>query len=327
MKHVTQLEYGGPEVMKLGQSDIPQIQKNQSLVEIKSTSINRADTLQRQGLYAIPKGVTNILGLEFAGYELDENRNRIRKVMSILPGGGYSQYAVVNKDHLIDIPDNIPLDIAGGICEIYLTAYLLYKLSDLKKGDSCLIYAAASGVGQAALQLCNIFGINVIASCSKEKVQIVTKYTKNIIIRDQSIEQQFQQLQIIHPLGVNAVFDCIGKQNYKLTLDSLTIDGKWIVYGLITGGIIDNFNLSPLLQKRINLINTTLRSRSDDFKKNLIDEFKQNVLPYLQSGQIEIPVDSITKIKWDQDGINQFIRLHTEMEQNKNAGKQIIYFE
>ncbi|CAD8044893.1 unnamed protein product [Paramecium primaurelia] len=327
MKHVTQQEYGSPQVLKLGESDIPKPLENQSLIEIKSTSINRADTLQRQGLYAIPKGSTSILGLEFAGYELDENGNRIRKVMSILPGGGYSQFVVVNKDHLIDVPANIPLEIAGGICEVYLTAYLLFKLSDLRKGDSCLIYAAASGVGQAALQLSNIFGINAIASCSKGKVDAIKKYTKNIIIRDESIDEQFKQLQTLFPQGVNAIFDCIGKQNYKLTVDSLAIDGKWILYGLITGGLIENFNLGSLLQKRISLINTTLRSRPDDFKKNLIAEFKQYVLPYIANGDIEIPVDSITKIKWDQNGINEFIRLHTEMDQNKNVGKQIVVFE
>lgn len=72
---------------------------------------------------------------------------------------------------------------------------------------------------------------------------------------------------------MNAVFDCIGKQNYKLTVDSLAIDGKWILYGLITGGLVENFNLASLLHKRISLINTTLRSRPDEFKKNLIEEF------------------------------------------------------
>ncbi|CAD8067253.1 unnamed protein product [Paramecium primaurelia] len=327
MKHVNQTEFGGPNVLKLGESLIPKPNQNQSLIEIHSTSINRADILQRQGKYPPPKGVTNILGLEFAGYELDREGNRLRRVMGILSGGGYAQYVAVNKDHLIDVPSNITLDAAGGISEIYLTAYLQYKLSELKKGNSCLIYAAASGVGQATLQLCNHYGVIGIASCSQMKVQKIQQYTNFIVHRDQSIKDQIQMIRQYQPQGVTAVFDCVGQQNYQMTLESLGIDGKWILYGLLTGGQIEKFNLAPLLGKRIHLINSTLRSRSDQFKAELVKDFTKNILPLIEKGQISIPIQSVTKVQWNEEGINKIIRLHNEMELNSNVGKLIVSFQ
>ncbi|CAD8081067.1 unnamed protein product [Paramecium sonneborni] len=326
MKHVNQTEFGGPNVLKLGESLIPQPKTNQSLIEIHSTSVNRADILQRQGKYPPPKGITNILGLEFAGYELDQQGNRLRRVMGILSGGGYAQYVAINKDHLIEIPSNIPFHTAGGISEIYLTAYLQYKLSELQQGNACLVYAAASGVGQATLQLCNLFGVKAIASCSQDKIQNIQHYTNLIVHRNQSIQDQISQIKQYQPQGVQAVFDCVGQQNYQITLDSLGMDGKWILYGLLTGGSIDKFNLAPLLIKRIHLINSTLRSRSDQFKAQLVQEFKINILPFIENGQISIPIESVTKVTWDQQGINQIIGLHTLMESNKNVGKLIIQF-
>lgn len=209
MKHVHLNGFGDTSVMVLKESSIPKLKPNESLVEILGTSLNRADTLQRAGKYPSPPGMSEILGLECAGYVVDEEGKRVKRVMTLLSGGGYAQYVAVPSDHLIEIPEDFPIEKviffltfclflqACGISEVYLTSYLQIKLANLQKGDFCLIYAAASGVGIATIQICNLLGIIPIASCSAGKVHQVKQFTTNVIDRG---EGENAQLQIIRDI-------------------------------------------------------------------------------------------------------------------------------
>lgn len=125
---------------------------------------------------------------------------------------------------------------------------------------------------------------------------------------------------------MDAVFDCVGAQNGKLTLEALGLDGKWILYGLM-GGANMELNLASLLGKRIQLIPTTLRARSEEFKSELIGSFRERVLPLLANGRVKVPVDRIVRVEWSEEGVSKIGELHAEMEGNGNAGKLNVVFE
>src|SRR5207249_1466402 len=119
----------------------------------KATALNRADLLQRRGLYPPPPGASSILGLEMAGV-VDQAGNGVTKwkpgdrVCTLLPGGGYAELVTIPSEMAMPIPDNLSFEEAAAIPEVFLTAYLcFFKLGGIKPRYGVLIHAGASGVG------------------------------------------------------------------------------------------------------------------------------------------------------------------------------------
>ena len=146
MKAVLMQGFGGVDVLKIGDIAIPKLKDNQVLVKVMATSINRPDLLQRIGLYPPPPGESEILGLEVAGVieELGpgvSGWNVGEKVMSLVGGGGYAEYAAAYAPHLIPIPENMTCFEAACICESYITAFLnIFLLGEFKAGQIALLH-------------------------------------------------------------------------------------------------------------------------------------------------------------------------------------------
>jgi len=328
MKHVGLNGFGDPSVLKIDESPIPQPNQDQVLIRVKSAGLNRADVLQRQGKYPPPKGASNILGLEAAGYlcNSDGSVNTSKKVMTLLAGGGQAQYCLTHKNHVIEVPENISLEQAGGLPEVWITAFLLLELGQIKPNDKVLIYAGASGVGTAAIQLVRLFGGIPIVTCSTEEK---VKFTKNLgaefAINYKATDNLSKSiLDVTGNKGVDIILDCVGPQYYSINTEVAAMDARWILYGLLSGAKT-TANFAPLVGKRISLIATTLRSRSDDYKSDLIQRFKDKVLPHFNDGKLKVCIDSTLPVNWKnaepiQEG-------HKIMERNANSGKIIYSFE
>lgn len=170
--------------MYVGNVPLPNPEKDEVLVKMEATAVNRADTLQWKGQYPPPKGASDIIGLECSGYilnSLEEYKEKTykknKRVMALLSGGGYADVVWVHKDHLIEIPEGLSFEEAAAIPETWLTAYQLLKFVGwAKEGDTVLIHAAASGVGTAAIQLCKLLKLTAISSASSSsKLEFVRK--------------------------------------------------------------------------------------------------------------------------------------------------------
>ena len=124
MKAVVQDAFGGPDVLKAGEKPLPVCNENEVLIRVEYSALNRADLMQRTGNYPPPAGVTDVLGLECSGYLVEsDGTSATRKVMALLPGGGYAQFAKVHKDHVLDVPEFVTLEQAAAITEVWATAY------------------------------------------------------------------------------------------------------------------------------------------------------------------------------------------------------------
>ena len=121
MKAIVCDGHGGPEVLKVVERPIPVPKEDEVLIKVKYSAMNRADIMQRRGLYPAPKGATDILGLEVSGYELKSEKRK--RVIALLPGGGYAPYVVAKQDHVIELPDYIELETAAAITEVWVTAF------------------------------------------------------------------------------------------------------------------------------------------------------------------------------------------------------------
>ena len=141
-----------------------------------------------------------------------------------------------------------------------------------------MVYAGASGVGTAAIQIGKLLGVNIYSVVSsEEKGKICSELGAKGVVYYKDNPNWSKDLIAFKGGNFNAVLDCVGSDNYESTIDLLDIDGKWILFGLLSG-FKTNLNLASLLAKRISLISTTLKTRSDQYKNNLIADFTKTAL-------------------------------------------------
>src|SRR6185369_15561478 len=152
------------EVLELKDVPTPEPGPEEVLVHVRSSALNRADLLQRQGHYAPPPGAPqNIPGLEFAGEVAAFGANARRwqkgdRVMGIVAGGAHAEFVTAHQDALAVVPPNLEWSAAGAIPEVFITAHDALQQAGFKAGASVLIHAVGSGVGLAATQLVSALG-------------------------------------------------------------------------------------------------------------------------------------------------------------------------
>lgn len=327
MKYV-HYENGGPEKMSIKTTSVPKLKEREVLLKVYATAINRADTLQRKGLYPPPPGESDILGLEVSGTveavgsQCTGSWQMGDRVMALLAGGGYAEYVAVPEDLLMQVPPNMDLKTAGAVPEVWLTAYqLLHVVGELQKGDTVLIHAGGSGVGTAAVQLCVLAGCTpIVTAGSESKLQAAKDLGAAAGFNYKQGDWSDKVLEFTKGKGVNLILDCIGGSYYEMNMKSIGVDGRWVLYGLLGGGSISGDMFSQLLRKRVRITGTTLRARSLPYKKLVTDGFSKSCLPLFQEGaspQLKPIIDTVFPFHKVADA-------HRYMESNQNTGKIVL---
>ncbi|XP_041463513.1 quinone oxidoreductase PIG3-like [Lytechinus variegatus] len=331
MQAVQQSGTGGPEVLGVVEVPIPKPGPHELLMKIHSSAINRADTLQRRGLYPVPPGSTSVFGLEAAGevYDLANSTpgkwKKGDRVMALLPGGGNAQYSTAHEDHLIPVPDHLTFQEAAAIPEVWLTAFqLLYFIASLKKGDIVLIHAGGSGVGTAATQLVKeAGGIPIVTAGTEAKLQKARSLGAAEAFNYKEVDFAEKVLEVTQGKGVNIVLDCVGGSYWEKNVKAMAPDATWVLYGLMGGPKVEGALLGAVLRKRISIRGTTLRPRSDEYKAELIKAFTERALPHFTpSSPGEQPhfqpiVDRVFQLE-------EISAAHQYMDENKTMGKVIL---
>eukprot|EP00340_Litonotus_pictus_P000629 CAMPEP_0170521568 /NCGR_PEP_ID=MMETSP0209-20121228/6957_1 /TAXON_ID=665100 ORGANISM="Litonotus pictus, Strain P1" /NCGR_SAMPLE_ID=MMETSP0209 /ASSEMBLY_ACC=CAM_ASM_000301 /LENGTH=301 /DNA_ID=CAMNT_0010808531 /DNA_START=40 /DNA_END=942 /DNA_ORIENTATION=- len=284
----------------MDECEIPSQKKENRLIKVASFGINRAELMIRAGKYPLPKNFSSINGLEAAGYLVDlDGTITDQRVMAITEGGSYAEYVQVHQSHLMPVPENVDMRVAGAIPEVFLTAFQLLRY--VKKSDNLfpeanvLVHGAASGVGTTLIQMLNkIYKANSIALCGSEnKVAILkdlgaglvvlrTKENKNDIIKD--------YLGGLPNRKLNAVLDHVGKAEFHNNLHLLGADGTFVNYSALSGPKVENVDLREMLSKRVSLFFTTLAARSTDYKAQLVKELNEEVTEYLRREEMKVVV-------------------------------------
>lgn len=265
----------------------PSCDAGQIRIRVAAAGLNRADLLQRAGLYPPPPGVSDVLGLECAGIVSEVGAGSHwqvgDRVCALLAGGGMAEEVVVDGRHVLPAPEGLSLVEAAVLPEVYATAWLnLFRLGALKPGEKALLHAGASGVGSAGIQLCKAFGNPCWVSVgSPERLAYCESLgAQGGVLRTQDLEG----LRDFAPFDV--ILDPIGARYAALNLDLLARDGRWVIIGLM-GGREAQLDLAKLLGKRVQLTGSTLRNRDDVFKGELIDELRRQVWPLFAEGRLD----------------------------------------
>ncbi|GIU82982.1 MAG: NAD(P)H-quinone oxidoreductase [Acidobacteria bacterium] len=326
MKAVFVREFGGIENLTIEEVDEPSGPKgDEVLIKVMASAINRADILQRRGLYPAPKDAPErILGLEFSGevIAIGEKVSKFRvgdRVFGIVSGGAQAEMIVSREDLLMKIPENLSFIEAAAIPEAFITAHdAIFTLGKLQPSESILIHAVGSGVGLAALQLAKTVNARTFGtSRSKEKLEKCFQFGLDEAIL---MKEEINFAEIIRAetagKGVELIIDLVGASYFQMNLESLALKGRLILVGL-TGGSKAEFNLGVALSKRLRIIGTVLRSRSFEEKVEATKKFAEYALPLFRSGKLKPNVDVVFKM-------NQIMQAHEYVESNKNFGKVVL---
>lgn len=302
--------------------EIPALKEGEALVQVEACSVNRADLLQRRGLYPPPPGASPVLGLDFAGFVVEAPGGSAFKdgdrVFGLVAGGGYGRYAAVPVDHLVSIPENLSFAEAAAAAEVFFTAYYnLFVQAGMKKGDTLLVHGAGSGVGTAAVQLASAIGATVVVTAGKEeKIKRAIDLGAGAGINYREEDFAPRVMEITGGKGVDIVLDWIGASYLSRHLDILKTRGRLVLIGLM-GGSSGEINLAPILMKRIKIIGSVLRSQSREEKAEIARGFAQTVLPMLQSGRVKPIVDRIFSISEVEDA-------HRYLASGEHFGKIVL---
>lgn len=320
MKAIVADGFGGPEVLRVGTSEIPTIGDSEILIHVKAAGINRADIDQRKGLYPPPPGSSSILGLEVSGVvdSVGKSVTKFRpgdRVMALVAGGAYAEKAAADEALCFSIPEGMNFAEAATLPEAFFTVWLnVFQLGKLRAGEKLLVHGATGGVGLTAIQLAKILGAQVIStSRSPEKLKICEQYGASLAI--DTSKENFEKVLKSHFEGgaVDVILDCVGQTMFSANIRVLNKLGRIILIDALSGEE-STLNLGDLIGKCLTVIGSVLRPRSIVEKRKIGDEIRSNLTPLLTSKIFRI----IPKIEFSFEKVADAHRL---MESNNYIGK------
>jgi putative PIG3 family NAD(P)H quinone oxidoreductase len=301
----------------------PDLKKDEVLISIKASAINRADLLQRSGNYPVPPGASPILGLECSGIVEEvggqvENLIKGDEVCALLAGGGYAEKVSVPSGQVLKVPKGFSFEQAAALPEVFATAYFnLYMEANLSEGEKTLIHAGASGVGTAAIQICKAKGNPCFVTAgTKEKISRCMELgAEGGTVRN---EENFADAvaKWTDNNGVQVILDPVGANYLEDNMKSLTLEGRLVMIGLM-GGAKTSINLGLLMMKRLRIIGSTLRAQPIPKKTEIMNNLNENIWPLLESGDIKPIIDTVIPIE-------EVDKAHELMESNQTFGKVIL---
>lgn len=322
MKGVIVNNPGGPEQLEIIDLPSPQPQAGELLIEVHAAAVNRTDIVMREGKAGY---TTNpILGVEVAGTVIEVNGESTFKVgdrvMGLVNGGGYAEYAVMPMDRAIPIPDSFSFAEAAAIPEVFLTAYqTLYWIGKLQQGETVLVHAGASGVGTAAIQLAKqISKATVIVTAgSAKKLDFCRELGADVLInyKEQSFDEEV--LRATNGQGADVILDFVGADYWAKNLASIKKEGRWVLIGVLGGVKVPQVNLFALMAKCVQVTGTLLTPRSDEYKAKLTQDFVLNIMKHFEIGSIKPIIDTSYPLE-------KVSEAHVRMERNQNTGKIIL---
>ena len=310
-------------MLEVGEIEVAQPGPSEVLIEVAAAGLNRADCLQRRGFYPAPPGVpADVPGLEFAGVveSVGDSVSAWKpgdRVMGIVGGGSMATRLLTEGAELMAVPEEMSLEEAAAIPEVFLTAYDAIVLQGgLERGGSVLFHAVASGVGTAGIQLASVIGATSIGtSRTADKLPRCTDIGLNhaVLVEDGNFAEG---VLTAAPKGVDVILDTIGAAYLAQNIKVIGKKGRIIVIGLM-GGVKGELSLGTLLAKRASIHGSVLRSRSPEEKAALTKSFSGEMLQRFTTGDLKPIIDDVLPMTDVQTA-------HQRMDANETFGKLVL---
>ncbi|MEW6256761.1 MAG: NAD(P)H-quinone oxidoreductase [Pseudomonadota bacterium] len=324
MKAVTFADFGTAEVLRLAEVPMPQARPGDLLVKVMAAGVNRADLLQRQGRYGKQHyGESELLGLEVSGevVEVGSEVTDIRpgeRVMAIVGGGAYAEYARVDRGMAVRIPDDLGYVEAAAVMESFVTAWeAVVHLGGAGKGMAVLIHAAAGGVGSAGVEIAHALGAHVFATANAERRRDVLRLGAEAVFDYRSEDFERGTRDATGGRGVDVIVDFVGGDYLARNVRSLAPGGRLVQVGLLGGQDTAAIPLALVLHNHLRLIGTVMKSRSSAEKRAMVRRFAEGALPLFADGRLKPLVGKVFPLSEAADA-------HRCMEAGGGFGKIVL---
>jgi len=313
---------GGPEVLAPEQRDVPAPGPGEILVKVAAAGVNRPDVMQRQGLYPPPPGAPDIPGLEIAGevVALGANVERWKtgdRVMALVIGGGYAEYALAHEGHALPV-SSLPMIEAAAIPETFFTVWHnVFERGHLKAGETLLVHGGSSGIGTTAIQLAKNFGARVIVTAgSEEKCAACRDLGADTAINYKTEDFVAATKAATGDKGADVILDMVGGDYIARNYEAAAVEGR-IVQIAFQSSPKATVDFRRIMLKRLHHTGSTLRSRSVADKSAIARAVEDNALPLLISGKIK-------PLIFKTFPLNDAAAAHALMETSAHIGKIVL---
>ncbi len=293
--------------LELIQAKIPTPRSGYHIVKVKAFGVNRADLLQLQGIYPSPDKST-VLGMEVSGEIVETGE----EICALVSSGAYAEYVLVPQNQIIPIPKNYNSIEAAALPEALITVGLnLFKIAKITSGKTVLIHGATSGIGNFAIKLARAVGARVYSSVgSDDKIEKCTEAEFTFNYKSDWVDE------IKSRGGVDVILDILGGEHMEKNISALNPKGT-IVSIAVMDGSKANINLASVLMKNLTIVGSTLRSKTNSQKAQLIKYTIDKLLPILESKRIKPTIDSVYDFNDTPKALDRMIS-------RKHVGKIVI---
>ena len=320
MKAVEISKPGGPEVLTLCERAMPQPGPDQVVIKVAYAGVNRPDALQRAGMYAPPKGASDLPGLECSG-EVSAVGSQVTDlkvgdaVCALLPGGGYAEYVATPAAHCLPVPDCMDMKQAACLPETYFTVWSnVFMRGGLQAGERFFVHGGSSGIGTTAIQLAHVLGARVFVTAgSEDKLQACRKLGAEIAIN-------YKQADFVEVVkaegGADLILDMVGGSYMQRNINALADDGRLVQIAFLQG-MKAELNMVQMMTRRLTLTGSTLRPQSDLAKARIADQLRAKVWPLLAAGRVGPVMDL-------EFALEDAAKAHARMEAGDHIGKIVL---
>jgi NADPH2:quinone reductase len=323
MRAVVARGSGGPEVLQVIERPVPQPGPGEILVEVAAAGVNRPDVLQRKGGYPPPPGAPDTLGLEIAGAVVALGPGATRfplgtRVMALVPGGGYAEYAAVHETNALAVPEALPLVEAGAIPETFFTVWTnVFERGRLRAGEVLLVHGGTSGIGTTAIMLAKAFGATVIATAgSHAKCDACLQLGADFAVNYRTADFVERTKAFTGGRGADVILDMVGGSYIPRNHESAAQDGRIVQIAFLESSRVElDFRL--LMQKRLTHTGSTLRPRSVAEKALIARALEDKVSPLWTAGRCRPVIDSTFPLA-------EVAKAHAHMDGGEHIGKIVL---
>jgi NADPH:quinone reductase len=323
MRAIAITKPGGPDVLSLVERPLPEPSRGEVRVRVRGTAVNRADLLQRMGMYPAPSDApADIPGLEIAG-EVDAVGTGVQRlvvgdrVFGLVGGGGYAEAIVSHERALAKIPFNMTFEEAAAVPEAFITAHdAIVTQGELKSGEPLLVHAAGSGVGTAAIQLGHVLGAFVVGTArTQDKLERAEELGmfEGIVVENGRFADAVRK---VCPDGAAVVLELVGGNYVAEDLRCVQTLGRIVLVGLLAGAKTE-IELGLLLRKRARIFGTVLRARPLEEKIAAVRAFETQVVPLLARKAVRPIIDCVMPLA-------DAAKAHERMASNAGFGKIVL---
>ena len=311
---------GGPDVLKVTSRPRPEPRHGEVVIKVAFAGVNRPDALQRAGLYAPPKGASDLPGLEASGEivavgEGAEGWALGDKVCALLPGGGYAEYVATPAAHCLPVPEGMGMREATCLPETFFTVWSnVFQRGRLKAGERFLVHGGSSGIGTTAIQLASTLGARVFTTAGSD--------AKCAVCRDLGAEVaiNYRDADFVEVMkaegGADLILDMVGGDYLPRNVRALADDGRLVQIAFLQGSKVE-LNFAPLMMRRLTITGSTLRPQSDLAKARIAQALRSEVWPLLDAGRVAPVMDSTYPLA-------EAAAAHAHMESSTHIGKIVL---